>query len=205
MVGLPPFASPVSLAGVQPVKPRNVRRRNTRLAVLAAGASLALASPASAGERDWAKASDVGRDALFYTALGYPALHGDWEGVGRAAIALGATRLVTDGLKDVVGEERPDGSDNRSFPSGHASMSFAAAGTLHKRYGWEIGVPAHAVAAFVAVARVKADKHYVHDVVAGAAIGEAAAWLITRRKSDKVQWLPWGDTRGAGVSILIRN
>jgi membrane-associated phospholipid phosphatase len=174
------------------------------LAALAVGASLSFASPANARGSDWAKASDVGRDVLFYTALGYPAVQDDWEGLGQAALTLGSTRFLTDGLKDVASEERPDGSDNRSFPSGHTSMSFAAAGTLHKRYGWKIGIPAHAVAAFVGTARVKADKHYVHDVIAGAAIGEAAAWLITRKKSEKVQWLPWGDTRGAGVSMVVR-
>jgi membrane-associated phospholipid phosphatase len=181
-----------------------VRDRTLRLSAMALGASLSFASPADAQKSDWAKASDVGRDVLFYAALGYPAVQGEWEGLGQAALTLGSTRLVTDGLKDVVGEKRPDGSDNRSFPSGHTSMSFAAAGTLHKRYGWEIGIPAHAVAAFVGTARVKANKHYVHDVLAGAAIGEAAAWLITRKKSDKVQWLPWGDSRGGGVSVLVR-
>ena len=179
--------------------------RGLGLAPFAIAASLLVASPAHASERDWAKASDVGRDVLFYTALGYPAVQGDWSGLGQAALTLGSTRLATDGLKDVVGEERPDGSNNKSFPSGHTSMSFAAAGTLHKRYGWEIGIPAHAVAAFVGAARVKANKHYVHDVIAGGALGEAAAWLVTRRESDKVQWLPWGDTRGAGVSLVIRN
>ena len=187
-----------------PLNSRMVRGRVLRLSALAIGASLSLASSANARASDWAKASDVGRDVLFYTALGYPAVQGDWEGLGRAALALGSTRLVTDGLKDAVREERPDGSDNRSFPSGHTSMSFAAAGTLHKRYGWKIGIPAHAVAALVGTARVKADKHYAHDVIAGAAIGEAAAWLITRKKSDKVQWLPWGDTRGAGASVVVR-
>jgi len=173
-------------------------------ASLSLAAALTFASPAHADERDWANASDIGRDVLFYTALGYPAVQGDWEGVIQAGASLGTTRLTTDGLKDLVGEERPDKSDNRSFPSGHSSMSFAAAGTLHKRYGWEVGIPAHAVAAFVAAARVKADKHYVHDVIAGAAIGEAAAWLITQRKSDRVRWVPWGDTRGAGVTVVIR-
>jgi membrane-associated phospholipid phosphatase len=181
------------------------RSSTLKLAALAMAASLSLASPAHASERDWAKASDVGRDVLFYTALGYPAVQGDWWGVGQASLALGSTRLVTDALKDAVGEERPDRSNDKSFPSGHTSMSFAAAGTLHKRYGWKIGIPAHVVAAFVGVARVKAKKHYVHDVIAGAAIGEGAAWLISRRKSDKVQWLPWGDTHGAGVSLVIRN
>jgi membrane-associated phospholipid phosphatase len=190
---------------MHPFRPTTARGRGLWLPALAVAASLPLASPAQASDRDWAKASDVGRDVLFYTALGYPAVQGDWEGLARATVALGATRLVTDGLKDVVGEERPDGSDDRSFPSGHTSMSFAAAGTLHKRYGWEVGIPAHAMAAFVGAARVKADKHYVHDVIAGAAIGEAAAWLISRKKSDKVQWMPWGDTKGAGISLLIRN
>lgn len=194
-----------SLRHVYPLRSIIVRSRSRALSAIAVGACLSLASPAQADVRDWAKASDIGRDVLFYTALGYPAVQGDWQGVGQATLALGSTRLVTDALKDVVGEERPDGSNNRSFPSGHTSMSFAAAGTLHKRYGWEIGIPAHAVAAFVGAARVKANKHYVHDVIAGAALGEAAAWLIARRKSDQVQWLPWGDTRGAGVTVLIRN
>lgn len=174
-------------------------------AAMAVAASTVVATPAHASKSDWANASDIGRDVLFYTALGYPAIQGDWQGVVQSGLTLGSTRLVTDALKKAVGEERPDHSDDKSFPSGHTSMSFAAAGTLHKRYGWQIGIPAHVVAAFVGVARVKADKHFVHDVVAGAAIGEASAWLITRRKSDKVQWLPWGDAHSAGVTVAIHN
>ena len=38
-------------------------------------------------------------------------------------------------LKKVVNEERPDHSDNKSFPSGHAAMAFAAATSLHKEFG----------------------------------------------------------------------
>jgi membrane-associated phospholipid phosphatase len=60
------------------------------------------------------------------------------------------------------------------------------------------------VAAFVGVARVKADKHFVHDVIAGAMIGEAAGWLLTTRKNERVQWLPWGDSKGAGVTVATR-
>ena len=63
---------------------------------------------------------------------------------------------------------------------------------------------AHLVATFVGVARVKADKHFVHDVIAGAAIGEAAGWLLTSRKNDEIQWLPWADSKGGGVTMAMR-
>lgn len=172
--------------------------------VLALGAALLLASPAQASDKGWGTASDVGRDALVVTALGLPTVQGDWQGTRQAAFSLGATFAVTFGLKQLVHEERPDESDDKSFPSGHTSSSFAAAATLQKRYGWQVGLPAHAVAAFVGVARVKADKHFVHDVIAGAAIGEAAGWLLTSRKDDRVQWLPWGDAHGGGVAMAMR-
>ena len=175
-----------------------------RLAIPALAAVLLLATPANADEDDWATASDIGRGALVATALGLPAVQGDWEGAKQAAFSLGATYAVTTGLKLVIEEERPDDSNDKSFPSGHTSSSFAAAATLHKRHGWEVGVPAHAVAILVGVARVKAKKHFVHDVIAGAAIGEAAGWLITRKKNEKVQWLPWGDAHGGGVTVAMK-
>ena len=170
--------------------------------LLSACAFLALGSPAQAG--GWSTASDVGRDGLVIVALGLPAVQGDWQGTKQAAFSIGATSLVTTALKETISEERPDGSNDKSFPSGHASVSFAAAATLYKRNGWEVGIPAHVVAVVVGVARVKADKHFVHDVIAGAAIGEAAGWLLTRRKDDKVQWVPWGDAHGGGVTVAMR-
>jgi membrane-associated phospholipid phosphatase len=175
-----------------------------RLGIPAVATALFLATPAHAGNGDWATASDIGRDVLVVTALGLPTLQGDWKGTKQAAFSLGATFAITTGLKHVIEEERPDESDDKSFPSGHTSSSFAAAATLHKRYGWEVGVPAHLVAAFIGVARVKADKHFVHDVIAGAAIGEAAGWLLTDRKNERVQWLPWADGNGGGVTMAMR-
>lgn len=175
-----------------------------RMKIACIGATLFLASPVQASDKGWGTASDIGRNALVVTALGLPTIQGDWQGTKQAAFSLGATYAVTYGLKHLVGEQRPDESDDNSFPSGHTSSSFAAAATLHKRYGWEVGLPAHAVAAFVGVARVKADKHFLHDVIAGAVIGEAAGWLLTGRKEDKVQWLPWGGTHGGGVTVAMR-
>jgi membrane-associated phospholipid phosphatase len=174
-----------------------------RLGIPAVAATLLIATPAHA-DNGWATASDIGRNGLVIVALGLPAIEGDWEGAKEAAFSLGATAIVTTALKETIPEERPDHSDHKSFPSGHTSISFAAAATLHKRHGWEVGIPAHAVAAFVGVARVKADKHFVHDVLVGAMIGETAGWILTSRKDGKVQWLPWGDAHGGGVTVAMR-
>jgi membrane-associated phospholipid phosphatase len=169
---------------------------------------LASASPAHASREDWGKASDIGYGLLVITAVGVPlaveSRDDRLEATLRAGGSIAAAWSVTEVLKRTVREERPDNSDRRSFPSGHSSQSFAAAGSLHKRYGWKVGLPAHAVAAFVATARVKAKKHYVHDVLVGAAIGEASAWLITQPKDTRVRWMPWGDTKSAGAAVSYR-
>lgn len=133
-----------------------------------------------------------------------PAAQDDWQGAKQAAFSTGSAYLVTEGLKQVFPEQRPDGSDNQSFPSGHTSVSFAAAATLEQRYGWKAGLPAHVVAAFVGLARVEAHKHHVHDVLVGAAIGEAPGWLFTSPKNANVRFVPWGDAHGGGVFVAAR-
>jgi membrane-associated phospholipid phosphatase len=74
------------------------------------------------------------------------------------------------GLKYVVHEERPDHSDNKSFPSDTAALAFAPANYLWDRYGWRWGLPAYLVAGFVGYSRVEADKHHWWDVAASAGI-----------------------------------
>lgn len=65
-------------------------------------------------------------------------------------------------------------------------------------------MPAQLVAAFVGLSRVEANKHHVHDVLVGAAIGEASGFLITRKANDRVQVLPWGDTKSGGIALTMR-
>ena len=81
---------------------------------------------------------------------------------------------VTYALKRTIHERRPDGTDNRSFPSGHTSIAFCGATSLMHEYykvsPW-IGVAGYAVATTVAVDRVRRNRHHWGDVVAGAAIG----------------------------------
>jgi membrane-associated phospholipid phosphatase len=179
-----------------------------RLYPIAAIGACALlsASPAAANSNDdWATASDVVRAALVVAAVGSPIIQEDGQGLREAGYSLGATYLVTEGLKHAIDRRRPDGSGNDSMPSGHTSMSFAAAATLQQRNGWDVGIPAHIAAAFVGFARVKADKHHWEDVVVGAAIGEAAGLLLThRRRPNEVAVIPWGDTTGGGVTLAMQ-
>jgi hypothetical protein len=82
-------------------------------------------------------------------------------------------------LKFTVQRERPDGSNDVSFPSGHAASAFATAGVLQQHYGWKVGIPATLVAGYVATARVHDNKHYLSDVIFGAAMGIAAERTVT--------------------------
>ena len=167
--------------------------------------SLATATPASAlSHHGWDQSGSIARDGLVAVAFGLPIVRGDWPGAEQAGFSLGGAFIVTEGLKHLIPERRPDGSDDRSFPSGHTSVSFAAAATLEKRYGWRVGLPAHVVAAFVGVSRVAAKKHYVGDVLIGAAIGEASGWLLSSPSNARVRWLPWGSAHGGGASVAMR-
>ena len=174
------------------------------LLACAAGALMTAAPAQASSEDDWATASDVVRAALVVAAVGTPVVEEDWEGMRQAGMSLGATYLVTEGLKQTFPTMRPDGSDNRSFPSNHTSLSFAAAATIDERQGRTAGIVAHVAAAFVGVARVEARKHRWGEVLAGAAIGGVAGRLLTTRPSENVAIMPWGDTSGAGVTLAAR-
>ncbi len=102
------------------------------------------------------------------------------ELLGRDLVrAQAVTQSLTLGVKLMVGRERPDGSNNTSFPSGHASGTFATATVLQRHYGWKVGVPAYAVAGYVAASRMNEGKHYLSDVVFGAAVGILAGRTVT--------------------------
>lgn len=82
-------------------------------------------------------------------------------------------------LKYTVSKERPDGSDNHSFPSNHTGFAFAGATFLQQRYGWKWGVPAYLASGYVAWGRVYSKRHDAWDVLAGAAIGVGSGLLFT--------------------------
>jgi hypothetical protein len=49
---------------------------------------------------------------------------------------------------------------------------------FREHFGWKIGAPAYVVAAYVAMARVKDNRHYLSDVMFGAALGVASSDTI---------------------------
>lgn len=110
----------------------------------------------------------------------------------------------TEALKALVHERRPDGSDRKSFPSGHTSVAFAAAAALEQRYGYGVGLPAFAVATIVGVARVEARRHHWYDAVAGAALGTGTAFLVTRRRDSSVRLVPFAEEGGGGMMLAAR-
>jgi membrane-associated phospholipid phosphatase len=188
---------------VQPsARPFSPRWRLTAVAAIVV--AFAPTSSYAAHEKTWATASDIGAAGLAAVALGLPAIHSDKQGAFQAAGSIAAATLVTTGLKEAFPERRPDGSDRKSFPSGHTSLSFAAAASLYQRDGATIGIPAFAVASFVGVARVKADKHFYYDCLVGAGIGTLAGVLITHhRPNQNVALIPWGDTKGGGLAFAM--
>ena len=64
-----------------------------------------------------------------------------------------------------------------SFPSGHACNSFACAWALFRTMKKRYGVPALVLATLITLSRIYVGVHYPTDIIAGAAIGIAAAEL----------------------------
>ena len=102
----------------------------------------------------------------------------------RFIVNTGASLIVGFGvktaLKAIVNEERPDHSDNKSFPSGHATMAFAAARSIDKEFRKDciwIPIAGYAAATAIGVERVVNNHHHWYDVVAGAGLGIGAAEL----------------------------
>ena len=153
-------------------------------------------TPVFGSTEDAIEASDNLKSATTFamvgTALAVPNGEGAWEWKPeRLLLEFGAVQvnnLLTNGLKSATGRERPDGSDNRSFPSGHASQAFTRA-TLACRNvdqipslsnGWRVTLKTsfRVIAAGTAWARVEGGKHYPSDVLVGAALGNFVAIFV---------------------------
>jgi hypothetical protein len=122
----------------------------------------------------------------------------DYERSFVFAKALLYTASITDISKNLLPRIRPDGSNNRSFFSGHVSASFAASAYIYREIrdwldGTELSRSSHTTstllkgttfaacygwATYVGYSRIRDKKHYLSDVLAGAAVGTIIGNII---------------------------
>jgi membrane-associated phospholipid phosphatase len=109
-------------------------------------------------------------------------------------------QVLTLAAKQGIRRSRPAGT-GFAFPSGHTSTTFATATVLQRRYGWKIGVPAYALASYVGLSRIQTQRHYLSDVVFGAALGMVVGRTVTIGREWPVAVGPILAPGGVGVSV----
>lgn len=144
---------------------------------------------------EWSKYGDYAGqlipNGLYVIGQGIAGYSGNELGYKRALGMFKATLYassVTTILKYTIREPRPDNhKEKNSFPSGHSTTVFAFAGYVWGEHGWKWGVPATALATFTGASRINDNRHFLHDVFAGATIGLAYGYGISaleKKKSD---------------------
>jgi membrane-associated phospholipid phosphatase len=108
---------------------------------------------------------------------------------------------LTFAMQYSIRRTRPDNGSGFSFPSGHVSVTFATA-TVLQQFGWKVGAPAYALASYVAVSRIQAERHYLSDVVFGAALGIVAGRAGLGDRTDRFVLVPSLSRHGAGIFVV---
>jgi hypothetical protein len=155
-------------------------------------------------------ASGAGFGIYVASGLALPLLEDGKDGKQRSlrtADALLTSALISEGLKRIIHSNRPDGSDDDSFPSGHATLAFTVA-AMQAHYKpkqaplWYLG------AGLIAESRVHLRKHRWRDVAAGGLIGYATARYELKQRRGFLL-IPFinsraDGSRGGGVTITKR-
>ena len=133
------------------------------------------------------RAGDVLSLALPIGTLAVEAWRGDSQGAWQLTQTFALTTGLTELLKKHTGVTRPDGSDDKSFPSGHAARAFSAAAYVHQRHGWDKAWPLYVAATYVGHTRVQARRHRWSEVAVAAGLAYGfARWRVTPADSQLV-------------------
>jgi membrane-associated phospholipid phosphatase len=90
------------------------------------------------------------------------------------------SQAIVQGMKRSFRRDRPTG-ECCAFPSGHSAAAFASAAVLERHLGYRASWPAMALATYVATSRLVDNRHYLSDIMFGAAVGTAAGWTVVGR------------------------
>lgn len=94
--------------------------------------------------------------------------------------AVIVSQTLTQAIKVTAQRDRPTG-ECCSFPSGHASATFATASVLERHLGYRSAWPTLLVATYVGMSRMHDNRHFLSDVVFGAAVGVSSGWTVVGR------------------------
>jgi membrane-associated phospholipid phosphatase len=116
-------------------------------------------------------------------------------------------QLLSQGLvqatKHAARRDRPTG-ECCSFPSGHAASAFAAAAVIERHLGYRLSWPALAGASYVAASRLVDNRHFLSDVMFGAAIGTASGWTVVGHQGPNQFTLQPMPVKGGMMIALTR-
>lgn len=160
-----------------PVVHRAVARAALKL--VASASLLSLPALAQADRR----AGDLLSVALPLGTLAVEWSRGDRDGAWQFGQTFVAATASTEALKRITDVDRPDGTNNLSFPSGHAARAFSAAAYLRQRHGARVAAPMYLAALYVGHTRVAAQRHRWADIAGAALVAEASAHLLVQRAS----------------------
>ena len=157
--------------------------------------------------------------ALIGGFMGYGLLAKDLKSQSTALLATESfllASLVARVPKILVGRSRPNTDDlspykiggpfqGSSFPSGHTTAVFAVASVIANQYADSPIVPiiSYTLATAVGVSRIYDNRHWLSDVVAGAAIGIAVGNLVSAKnnKPKKVAIVPFSSGKFRGLKL----
>lgn len=161
-----------------------------RKAAMAMALSLGVSLCGYADDR-WTQAGEVLMYALPMTAATATYTLDDPEGRSQLVVAYGVTLSSGYVLQGLAERERPDQTDEQSFPSLSAASAFTSAAFIQRRYGWDAGLPAYLAASYVGWSTVYSDRHHATDVLAGAALAWGVnQWLVEPGSDSQFALMP---------------
>lgn len=137
-------------------------------------------------------------------------------------VSVTLTGISSNFLKSATKVWRPNGSDDRSFPSSHTALAFVSATFLHEEFKhrspW-YSIAGYSIATATGVLRMMNDQHWLSDVLVGAGLGilttKLVYWIdpLLRKRlnnstgsqaNDRLSFLPYVSPDHYGIFLQYR-